>query len=426
MEIFTYRISFHYQSGSMLSAICICGADVYYESPSRRHREGLSLNETRFSSLYGTKRYQMKKLINAPNNVVSDAIAGVISLGDKLDVLPGSTTVVRRDYNELAKSGKVALISGGGSGHEPAHAGYVGPGLLTAAVCGEVFTSPSTDAVLQAIKAVSGEAGVLLLIKNYTGDVLNFRLAAQLAQAEGIQVESVIIRDDVALLDVHDSEARRGLAGTVFVHKVAGAAAEAGLSLPEVARVAQKAADGLATMGVGLGPCTVPAAGKPNFELDEDEIEWGLGIHGEPGTKRANIVPASEIAETLITTITRHSNFGGDSEFALLVNGMGGTPQIELDIIAAEALKFSSRIGLKIKLAWCGNYLTALEMPGCSISLLALDSEVEQLLLESASSSAWRAASRVSSGNLDALNTRNHLDDSSPHQETAASPLPGN
>ena len=240
----------------------------------------------------------MKKLVNEVGDIVPEMLEGLVAFDPALNRLPGWNVVVRADARQVADVGGVALVSGGGAGHEPAHAGYVGPGMLSAAVVGEVFTSPSVDAVLAAIRAVAGPGGVLLIVKNYTGDRLNFGLAAELARADGTAVEMVVVADDVALAAGGAHAGRRGIAGTVLVHKIAGAAAAAGLDLVAVRDAAQAAAAALGTMGVAFGACTVPAVGVPGFELGEDEIEWGLGIHGESGVEKTAIEPADDIVET--------------------------------------------------------------------------------------------------------------------------------
>src|SRR5476649_2333389 len=279
-------------------------------------REGLARKSRRFPG----RMADMKKLINDVSGVVPDMLDGIAALNPGLSLLQGSTIIVRADAEAAAARGEVALISGGGSGHEPAHGGYVGPGMLSAAVAGEVFTSPSTDAVLDAIRAVAGAAGVLLIVKNYTGDRFNFGLAAEIARAEGIPTEMVIVADDVARSASGDHAGRRGLAGTVLVHKIAGAASAAGRSLPEVARIAWEVAGGLGTMGVALTPCTVPAAGKPGFELADNEIEWGLGIHGEPGVERGALKPAGQIVGRLLAKIIDDLALKPDDRVALLVD----------------------------------------------------------------------------------------------------------
>ena len=333
----------------------------------------------------------MKKLLNDVSQTVPDMLEGLVASSQGLRLCDGTTTVVRDDTDALAAEGTVALISGGGAGHEPAHAGYVGAGLLTAAVSGDVFASPSADAVLDAIREVRSDAGVLLLVKNYTGDVLNFGLAAQIARSEGTPVDMVVIGDDVALLDHHGDDARRGLAGTVLIHKIAGAAAAAGKPLAEVAQIARDAAAGLWTMGVGLGACTVPASGKPNFELGADEIEWGLGIHGEPGVRKSSLASADSIVGDLLDHLCEHGQLGDSSRVALLVNNLGGTTRMELDVVAGSTLRALAERGVQTERVWVGNYLTALEMPGVSLSLLSVTDELLELLDAEASSPAWRA-----------------------------------
>jgi triose/dihydroxyacetone kinase / FAD-AMP lyase (cyclizing) len=335
----------------------------------------------------------MKKLINDVSAVVPDMLDGLAALNPQLSILQGHTIVVRADAEVMAVRGEVALISGGGSGHEPAHGGYVGHGMLSAAVAGEVFTSPSTDAVLDAIRAVAGAAGVLLIVKNYTGDRFNFGLAAEIARAEGIPTEMVIVADDVALSASGDHAGRRGLAGTVLVHKIAGAAAAAGRSLAEVAQIARDVAASLGTMGVALTPCTVPAAGKPGFELADDEIEWGLGIHGEPGVKRSAMESADAIVGKLLATIVGDLSLQAGERVALLVNNLGGTPSSELNIVAGAALRHLAGAGIEVERAWAGTFLSALEMAGVSLSLLRVDDERLGWLDAAAHTSAWPALS---------------------------------
>jgi len=331
----------------------------------------------------------MKKLVNAPRAVVGEMLEGLVSLAPEQALLEGESVVVRANIPADPRQREVAVISGGGSGHEPAHAGYVGTGMLHAAVAGDVFTSPSTDAVLAAIRAVSGPAGALLVVKNYTGDRLNFGLAAELARAEGIPVEVVIVADDVSLHDTVEPERRRGIAGTVLVHKVAGAASASGASLAEVAREAAATAAGLGSMGVGLGPCTVPAAGRPGFTLGEDEMELGLGIHGEQGVRRVPLQPADTLVDTLLTTILGDRRIVAGERVALLVNGLGGTPPMELAIIARRALAVLREQGIVVERAWSGSFLTALEMPGCSLTVLKVDDERLRRLDAATTAPAW-------------------------------------
>jgi dihydroxyacetone kinase len=333
---------------------------------------------------------RVKKLINAADGVVGEALDGLTLANAGIARLAGSTTAIRSDIEEVRAGGQVALLSGGGAGHEPAHAGYVGAGMLTAAVAGEVFTSPSVDAVLDAIRTVATPGGVLLIVKNYTGDRLNFGLAAELARAEGIAVETVVVADDVALA-AEAGAGRRGLAGTVLVHKVAGAAAAAGLPLDEVARRAQRVADTVGTMGLALSPCTVPAAGSPGFLLEADEIEWGLGIHGEPGVERAGLRPAHEVVDRLVTAITTDRGIADGRRVALLVNGLGATPPMELSIVADAAARDLRKRRLRVERVWIGNFLTALDMAGCSLSVLPVDDELLDALDAPTTAPAWPA-----------------------------------
>jgi dihydroxyacetone kinase len=330
----------------------------------------------------------VKKLINAAGDVVGEALDGLTLTAAGIARLQDSTTAVRSDVEVVRAAGHVAILSGGGAGHEPAHAGYVGRGMLTGAVAGEVFTSPSVDAVLDAIRAVASPGGVLLIIKNYTGDRLNFGLAAELARAEGVDVATVVVADDVALA-AEAGVGRRGLAGTVFVHKVAGAAAEAGRPLAEVAARAQRAADTVGTMGLALSPCTVPAAGRPGFLLEQDEIEWGLGIHGEPGVERATLVPAKDTVERLLDAIVADRGVAAGARVALLVNGLGATPPMELSIMADAAVRDLGKRGITVARVWAGNFLTALDMAGCSLSVLPVDDDMLAALDAPTTAPAW-------------------------------------
>jgi dihydroxyacetone kinase len=332
----------------------------------------------------------VKKLVNDVAGIVPEMIEGNALGYPGLALLDGENVVLRADAGDLGR--RVAIVTGGGSGHEPAHAGYLGSGMLTAAVCGEVFTSPSADAVLAAIRAVAGQGGVLLIVKNYTGDRLNFGLAAELARAEGIAVETVVVADDVALTGADDTAGRRGLAGTILVHKVAGAAAEAGAPLDRVRDEAAAVAAAVGTMGVGLTPCTVPAAGHPGFELGADEVELGLGIHGEPGVRRVPLVPADELVDVLLDRIVRDRELGPGDRVALLVNNLGGTPAMELQIVLRSALRNLAGRGITVERAWAGGFLTALEMAGCSLSLLPVDDDVLARLDAPTHAPAWPPA----------------------------------
>ncbi|XVV14312.1 dihydroxyacetone kinase subunit DhaL [Actinoplanes sp. CA-131856] len=330
----------------------------------------------------------MKKLINDPAVVVAEALDGLTRTAAPVARLGGSNTAVRADVGELRSAGQVAVISGGGAGHEPAHAGYVGAGMLTAAVSGEVFTSPSVDAVLEAIRAVGSPGGVLLIVKNYTGDRLNFGLAAELTRAEGIETAIVVVADDVALTSAGGA-GRRGIAGTVLVHKVAGAAAAAGLPLAEVAARARRVADTVGTMGVALSACTVPAAGQPGFLLDEDEVEWGLGIHGEPGVERGALLPVRKTVARLAQAILDDRRVESGARVAVLVNGLGATPPMELSIMADAAVRDLTERGMLVERLWAGNFLTALDMAGASLSILPVDDDLLALLDAPTSAPAW-------------------------------------
>ena len=336
----------------------------------------------------------MKKLVNDPRRVVREMLEGLCDLHPGLALLDSEEVVVRAGLPP-AEARPVAVISGGGAGHEPAHAGYVGPGLLAGAIAGDVFTSPSVDAVLAGIRAAAGPAGAVLIVKNYTGDRLNFGLAAELARAEGIPCEVVVVADDVALRETVPPERRRGIAGTVLVHKLAGAAAQAGQGVAEVAAIARAAAAELGSMGVALGACTVPAAGKPGFALGEGEIELGLGIHGEQGVERAAMAPADALVERMLDTILDDRGLAAGDRVALLVNGLGGTPPMELSVVARRAIGLLRERGLMVERAWAGNFLTALEMPGCSLSLLRLDEARLALLDAPGEAPAWPGPGRI-------------------------------
>jgi len=317
----------------------------------------------------------VKKLINVVENVEEEMILGLVkSAPEKLRKLDCGNVVVRANKKE----GKVALVSGGGSGHEPAHGGYVGEGMLDGAVAGAVFTSPTPDQIFEAIKAVATDKGVLCIVKNYTGDIMNFEMAIDMAKDEGIKADYVVVNDDVAVKDSLYTTGRRGVAGTILVHKIAGALAETGASLEEVKAVAEKVIANVRTMGMAITACTVPAAGKPGFELADDEMEIGIGIHGEPGTRREALKPANEIAEELLGKITDDIDFVG-KEVAVIVNGMGGTPLMELYIINNFVHDYLTKKGVKIYDTMVGNYMTSIEMAGFSITLLRLDGELKSL-----------------------------------------------
>jgi dihydroxyacetone kinase-like protein len=316
----------------------------------------------------------MKKLINAPEDVVRDALHGIEAAhGDRVRVSYDPAYIVRAD---APVKGKVGIISGGGSGHEPMHGGFVGKVMLDAACPGEVFTSPTPDQMIEATKAVNGGAGVIHVVKNYTGDVMNFDMAAEMAKAEDIEVETVLTNDDVAVEDSLYTAGRRGVGVTVLVEKVCGGAAQDGRSLPEVAELGRRVNANGRSMGMALTPCITPASGNPSFELDDDEVEIGIGIHGEPGRFREKIGPASQVAERLMTPILEDLPFSSGDKVLAFVNGMGGTPLIELYVVYAEVAKIAQAHGLTIERNLIGNFITSLEMQGCSITLLKLDDEI--------------------------------------------------
>jgi dihydroxyacetone kinase-like protein len=319
----------------------------------------------------------MKKLINDPKNVVTEAVEGFAAAHpDLVTVSTDPIYIVRAD---APVQGKVGIVSGGGSGHEPLHGGFVGAGMLDAAVPGPVFTSPTPDPILAATKAVDGGAGVLHIVKNYTGDVLNFETAADLAAADEIEVRAVIINDDVAVEDSLYTAGRRGVGGTVLVEKIAGAAAERGDSLQQVGDIAQKVNDQVRSMGVALTPCVVPHAGEPSFTLAEDEIEIGIGIHGEPGRHKIKLEPVDAIVERMLDPIVNDIPFASGDRVLLFVNGMGGTPQIELYIAFRHAAAVLKEKGIEVTRSLVGNYITSLEMQGMSITVLKLDDELTEL-----------------------------------------------
>ena len=316
----------------------------------------------------------MKKLINDPADVVAEALLGIEAAHPDLRVDHPNKIVYRAD---APVSGKVALISGGGSGHEPLHGGFVGRGMLDAACAGEVFTSPVPDQMLEATKRVDGGAGVLHIVKNYTGDVMNFEMAAELAAAEtGVEVTSVVSDDDVAVQDSLYTAGRRGVGVTVLLEKIAGAGAEQGRPLSEVADVAKLVNANGRSMGMALTSCTVPAVGKPTFELGEDEIEIGIGIHGEPGRRRVPLASAGEIAEMLVEPIVSDLPFSSGDAVIAFVNGMGGTPLIELYLMYNEVARILAGHDIEIARSLVGPYITSLEMAGCSVTLLKVTDDL--------------------------------------------------
>ena len=330
----------------------------------------------------------MKKLINDPTAVVTETLEGFAAAhADLVTVHLDPDYVVRAD---APKPGKVGLVSGGGSGHEPLHAGFVGLGMLDAAVPGAVFTSPTPDPILEATKAVDGGAGVLHIVKNYTGDVLNFETAAEMAELEDIAVKAVVVNDDVAVEDSTWTAGRRGVAGTGLVEKIAGAAAERGDDLAAVVAIAERVNANVRSMGVALSACTVPHAGKPSFELAEDEIEIGIGIHGEPGRRRIKLASANEITDLLLDPVVEDLGLTSGERVLLLVNGMGGTPASELSIVYLHARQRLEAHGVVVERSLVGNYVTSLEMQGASVTVLRLDDELTALYDEPVRTAALR------------------------------------
>ncbi|MEN8113386.1 MAG: dihydroxyacetone kinase subunit DhaK [Actinomycetota bacterium] len=319
----------------------------------------------------------MKKLINDPGAVVADALRGAAAVH-------GDTMVVHRDPDFVCRTdspvnGKVALVSGGGSGHEPLHTGFVGPGMLDAAIPGAIFTSPSATQIHDAAAAVATDAGVLFIVKNYTGDRLNFTMAADLLAASGVPTEIVVVDDDVAVEDSTHTAGRRGTGATVFVEKIAGAAAEAGASLEEVARIATKVNERARSMGLALTSATVPHVGSPNFELSDTEVEMGVGIHGEPGRRRVPLEDASSLVNTLAEAVAEDLPFASGDRVLAMTNGLGGTPLIELYVVAGVLADFCADRDISIERHLVGSYVTSLEMAGCTITLVNADEELLEL-----------------------------------------------
>ena len=339
----------------------------------------------------------MKKVINRPEDVVEEMLQGLAVLQPGCARLPGHKALIRADAGQVRGS-QVAVLSGGGSGHEPAHAGYIGAGMLSAAVAGEVFTSPSSDTVFATIQAVAGKPGSLLVVKNYTGDRLNFGLAAEMARAEGIPVEMVIVDDDVALKGTAQATGARGLAGTVFIHKLVGAAAAEGRNLAELVTIGKAAVASLGTMGVSFSAGTSPAVGRPSFELGEQEMELGLGIHGEPGVKRMPVQLADELTETLLSAILQHGKFS--RQVAVMVNNLGATTTMELAIVGRHAVSFLESKGFTVERIFAGTFLSSLDMAGISISVLGLNDERLRWLDAATTAPAWPHVLKQRSGKL--------------------------
>ena len=329
----------------------------------------------------------MKKMINKPEDIVEEMVSGMLkAYPEYLERVEDLPVIVRKDK----KVGKTALISGGGSGHEPSHAGFVGYGMLDGAVAGEVFTSPSADKVYEAIKAVNSGAGVLLIIKNYSGDVMNFEMAAEMAAMEEIEVKKIVVDDDIAVENSTYTVGRRGIAGTVLVHKMVGAAAEKGYSLGELEALGNKVIGRTKTLGMALEPCMVPTTGKLSFELADDEVEIGLGIHGEPGTHREKIQPADVHVDHILEKIFKESDLKENDEVAVLINGLGETTLMELFIINNRVAQVLEEKNIKAVDTIVGNYMTSLDMGGFSITLTKLDNEMKELLKAKADTPAFK------------------------------------
>src|SRR6056297_1993370 len=319
----------------------------------------------------------MKKLINDPADVVDEMLEGMVAAyPDRLRRLEGNEVLVRAD---APVDGKVGVVSGGGSGHEPTHAGYLGPGMLDGAAAGEIFTSPTADQLEAMIKACDGGEGVLAVVKNYEGDVMNFDTAAEMAAMDDTEVEQVVVDDDVAVEDSLYTSGRRGVCGTILVHKAAGAKAAEGAELSEVVRVAEKVIDNVGTMGTALTSCVTPEKGEPTFDLGDDEIELGIGIHGEPGTERTETMPADAITEHLTEAVLDDLDLDEGQEVLTIVNGMGGTPQMELFVVNRRLQELLGEHGLGTYDAWVGDYMTSLDMAGASITVCAVDDELKEL-----------------------------------------------
>ncbi|PEM66922.1 dihydroxyacetone kinase [Bacillus pseudomycoides] len=335
----------------------------------------------------------MKKIINQPETLVMEMCNGMVMAHPELELLKKYKVIKKKEMNE----NKVTLISGGGSGHEPAHAGLVGKGMLDAAVCGDVFASPSQIQVYQAIKATASKKGTLLIIKNYSGDIMNFKNGAHLATEDGIEVEYVRVDDDIAVEDSLYTVGRRGVAGVVLVHKIAGAAAEEGMDLMQVKAVAEKAAANVRTIGLALTSCTVPASGSPTFKLGEDEMEYGVGIHGEPGRKREKIMAADELALRMTNDLVKDLGLDEDAEIAVLVNGFGGTPLQELYLFNNAVTRELSKKNIRINRAFVGNYMTSIDMAGISLTVMKLDDELKTLLSKECNTPAFKVDGPIES-----------------------------
>lgn len=329
----------------------------------------------------------MKKIMNDASQIVEEMISGMCLAHDNIiKRLDGTDVILRK---ELAQN-KVALISGGGSGHEPAHAGFVGQGMLDAAVCGAVFTSPTPDQILEAIKAVDTGQGVLMIVKNYSGDIMNFEMAQEFAEMEDIKVEYIVVDDDIAVEDSTYTAGKRGVAGTVLVHKILGAAAENGMDLLSLKALGETIVENIKTVGVALTGATVPEVGKPGFILADDEIEYGVGIHGEPGYRKEKIKPSLALAQELTSKIAHEFNWQANENFGVLVNGLGATPLMEQYVFTQDTLGILKQAQLKVPFKMVGNYMTAIDMSGISLTMIKLNPDTLAYLKAPAYTVAWK------------------------------------
>ncbi|MBS8095929.1 dihydroxyacetone kinase subunit DhaK [Streptococcus suis] len=312
----------------------------------------------------------MKKIINQPEHVVDEMLKGLVFMHqDLVNRIDGFDVIIRK----TEKTGKVGIISGGGSGHEPSHAGFVGKGMLSAAVCGAVFTSPTPDQILEAIKAADEGAGVFMVIKNYSGDIMNFEMAQELAEMEGIEVASVIVDDDIAVENSLYTQGRRGVAGTILVHKILGHAAETGKSLAEIKELADRLVPQIKTIGLALSGATVPEVGKPGFVLEEDEFEYGVGIHGEPGYKKEQLQPSAKLAEELVEKLAEDFDIQDGERYGVLINGLGATPLMEQYVFSNDVAQLLAKKGVVGNYKKIGNYMTSIDMAGLSLTLIKLE-----------------------------------------------------
>lgn len=335
----------------------------------------------------------MKKIINKPETVVIEMCNGMAMAHPELEFLQKYKILKKKEINK----NKVSLISGGGSGHEPAHAGFIGKGMLDAAVCGDIFASPSQIQIYQSIKETASDKGTLLIIKNYSGDMMNFKNAAYLAEEDGIKVDYVKVDDDIAVNDSLYTVGRRGVAGTVLVHKVAGAAAEKGMELAEVKSAAENAIANVRSIGFAFTSCTVPAKGTPTFEIADNEMEYGVGIHGEPGIKREKVIPADELAERMVTSLIEELNLKSGDEATLLVNGFGATPLQELYLLNNSVNSVLAEKNIKVYRTFVGNYMTSIDMAGASVSLLKMDEQLKNLIDSESDTPAFKVNGPVES-----------------------------